>query len=96
MAALFSIVSGVSLSVYSLKISIFFLRGTFSLTGENVPLYTSLLVSPLELAIGIGMMIASAVLLFMYKKLMHKIRERKPATNPTADVEMGANDFDRI
>lgn len=107
-ATLFSIVSGVSLSVYSLKISIFFIRGTFSLTsppagvgGED--LCRSLLVSPLELALGAGLMLLSGALLLIYRKLMQRMKRRaqqelaaaKASSSGTTTVDVELEDHGR-
>ena len=104
-ATLFSIVSGVSLSVYSLKISVFFIRGTFSIMADpaSTDLCRSLLVSPLELALGAGLMLLSGALLLIYRKLMQRMKRRaqqelaaaKASSSGTTTVDVELEDHGR-
>lgn len=63
-SCLFSAVSGVIMSCYSFKGTLFFLTGSPSLTG--LPLPAALALSVWELAIGIVFVILGALLLLMY------------------------------
>lgn len=63
-SCLFSAVSGVIMSCYSFKGTLFFLTGSPSLTG--IPLPAALAISVPELVIGIAFVILGAVLLGLY------------------------------
>lgn len=63
-SCLFSVVSGVIMSCYSFKGTLFFLTGSPSLTG--VPLPAALAISVWELIVGIIFVILGAILLWMY------------------------------
>lgn len=65
-SCLFSVVSGVIMSCYSFKGTLFFLTGSPSLTG--VPLPASLAVSVWELVAGIVFVVLGALLLWMYTR----------------------------
>ena len=63
-SCLFSAVSGVIMSCYSFKGTLFFLTGSPSLTG--VPLPAALALSVWELIVGIVFVLLGALLLLMY------------------------------
>lgn len=65
-SCLFSAVSGVIMSCYSFKGTLFFLTGSPSITGAPLP--GSLAISPWELAIGILFVLAGAFLLWLYTR----------------------------
>lgn len=69
-SCLFSVVSGVIMSCYSFKGTLFFLTGSPSLTG--VPLPASLAVSVWELVAGVAFVVLGALLLWMYTRYSAK------------------------
>jgi hypothetical protein len=65
-SCLFSVVSGIIMSCYSFKGTLFFLTGSPSLTG--MPLPASLAISVWELVAGIVFVALGALLLWMYTR----------------------------
>ena len=81
MCTVFSIVSGISLSVYSFKISLFLVKGDFALLNTNgtIPLVETLLVSPVELIVATAFMVLSAIVFWLYNRVrkMYKAKKRE-------------------
>lgn len=76
MCTFFSLVSALSLSVYSFKIFLFLVRGSFAMIGTE-PLPQTLLVSPIELVVAGGIMVASAIVYFLFHKFSARQKEER-------------------
>ena len=101
MCTLFSIVSGISLSVYSFKISLFLIKGNFALLNSNstIPLAETLLVSPLELIIATTCMLLSGLVFLLYKRIhrVRKIKKREEQQQQQQEKQdEKTNDFDAV
>lgn len=102
MCTLFSIVSGISLSVYSFKISLFLVKGDFALLNSNstIALVETLLVSPLELIIAIAFMMLSGLVFWLYERIrrMRKIKRKEANLRQQHQDKQDdkSNDFDVV
>jgi hypothetical protein len=95
-------VSGISLSVYSFKISLFLVKGDFALLNSNstIPLVETLLVSPLELIIAIAFMMLSGIVFWLYERIrrMRKIKRKEATLRQQRQDKQDdkSNDFDVV
>ena len=74
-AALFSVVAGITLSCYSFKATVFLLSGSFSIHKYDMP--QALVVSKLELLVGVVFSAASGGLFALYETFRTKQLERR-------------------
>ena len=81
-SCLFSVVSGVIMSCYSFKGTLYFLTGSPSLTGIALP--AALAISPWELVIGITFVIVGALLLWLYTACSKRMQIR---ASQTAEIQ---------
>ena len=94
LVCMFSLVSALCLCIAIIKIGSFMAHGTFSMTGPNDPLLSTLYVTVWELIIGTGMIVSLGLLsLLWYKMLMVQKSAPPPPPPPPAALQV-FNDFD--
>lgn len=95
---LFSVVSGLSFSIYSFKMFLFLVTGSPS-TNKTLILPQSLLCTPTEIAVGVSLTVAGSLVMLCYTFFVN--RKKKQQQNnfmfriDPVNLDDGKNPFDR-